>query len=124
MEHYSSHFNPKGKTIDLESEKPNFKHAGKSLCEIRSEMMIDNYSVKAIYVEPPQIDKIKQTSGDIDQERYVKHVHTSQYLLQIVKCNLEDFCGSRRNFFEQNITPPMFTSNLQSKTIDSNGCQW
>ena len=94
MEHHSSHFDPKGKTIDLELEKHNFKHAGESLCEIRSEMMIDNYPVKAMCVEPRKIDKIKQTSGDINQEWYVKHVRTSQYLLQVVKCNLEDCCGS------------------------------
>ena len=30
--------------------------------------MIDHYPVKAMYVEPSQIDKIKQTPEDIHQE--------------------------------------------------------
>ena len=52
-EHFGSHLNDKGETVDEKLEVANSVHAGSILAEIWNGMVIDKFPVKAVYVEPP-----------------------------------------------------------------------
>ncbi|CAF1129204.1 unnamed protein product [Adineta ricciae] len=51
--HYGTHLNISGITVDAELEKLNFKRTGEVLAEIWNMNMIDRHSVVAEYVDPP-----------------------------------------------------------------------
>lgn len=74
-DHFVSHLDNQGKTVDSELELRNFEHAGKLLAEIWSEIVIDNYDVIAEYK-----DNTKVISGPhaVDPIWYYKHVRESQ----------------------------------------------
>ncbi|GBO27060.1 hypothetical protein AVEN_143994-1 [Araneus ventricosus] len=80
-DHYGSHLDENGRTIDEDIEQNNFAYAGKTLAEIWSSISIDSYPVTATYVDSGEPDFL-----DYDMDWYSKHVQESQYLLQIVKC--------------------------------------
>lgn len=42
-DHYGTHLDSQGRTIDLDLEKTNFSHAGKALADVWSELIIDEY---------------------------------------------------------------------------------
>lgn len=94
-ERYGSHLDSAGKTIDIEKEKENFRHAGEVLCDLWNELEIDKFPVHSTYVDPDTIYTDSVT--EIDHLRYAKHVQSSQYLLQIVKCDDESCCGEFRS---------------------------
>lgn len=78
QDHFGSHLSSDGKTIDDNIEIENFKFAAEILCEIWSNMVIDNYNVQAVYVEPGELlPEIK----NVDPVWYASHVRASQYLL-------------------------------------------
>lgn len=115
---YGSHLDNQGKTIDLELEKENFKHAGNTLCEIWNDMVIDKYPVHATYVDPDEQETLAMTEKDtlIDQDWFYKHVRTSQYFLQIVKCDKLECCKTpRSNIFDvlpnRFLPPPLKLGN-------------
>lgn len=95
-EHFGSHLDSQKKTVDIELEKQNFKYAGEVLCDLWNDMMIDKYPVFATYVDPEEADKINDPDK-IDHFWFAKHVRSSQYLLQIVKCNDESCCKKYRS---------------------------
>lgn len=107
-DHFGSHLNSSGKTIDEDLEKRNFKHAGEILCQIWNELQIDNHPVVATYVDPDEenFDQIKEVSA----AWYQRHVRESQYFLQIVKCDNLSCCrphrSSIRNFIPDGFIPP------------------
>lgn len=78
--HFGSHLDPSGKTIDNDLELKNFAHAGKVLGEIWSNCVIDGYEVTAKYVEPQDDIPIPETPS---QFWYSRHVNESQYFLQV-----------------------------------------
>lgn len=98
-DHYGSHLDEKGATVDLDLEKKNFKHAGETLSEIWNSLVIDGYPVQSDYVEPPksEVNKI----FDIDPIWYSQHVRSSQYLLQVSKCNSSSCCGTHRSMLRK-----------------------
>lgn len=51
-DHYSSHIDEWGKTIDIELEKKNFEFAEKTLAEIWSQLNVDNYPTIGEYMDP------------------------------------------------------------------------
>lgn len=51
-EHYGSHLDNAGKTVDEELENANFAFAGRTLSEVWSGMIIDSYPVVSEYIEP------------------------------------------------------------------------
>ncbi|GBP35778.1 hypothetical protein EVAR_20631_1 [Eumeta japonica] len=51
-EHFGSHIDNKGITVDDNLEKRNFQHAGETLANVWREMKIDNYDVSAEYRNP------------------------------------------------------------------------
>lgn len=93
--HFGTHLNDQGKTIDL--EKTNFQHAAENLSEIWSSLVIDGHPVDCSYVQPPADGKRDFNLGQMDQVWYFHNVRTSQYLTQIVKCNSKDCCGEHRS---------------------------
>ena len=85
-EHFGSHLDTQGRTIDEELEKLNFKYAGETLSEIWKQVSIDNFPTVAEYIVPEKSELEVENVIIKDQVWYQKHVRTSQYFLQIVKC--------------------------------------
>lgn len=118
-DHYGSHLDSQGKTIDEELEKQNFEFAGKTLAELWSQVVIDGAPTISEYIDPEfgELRSERLLSKDLDW--MAKHVRTSQYLTQIVKCADIDCCGKRRSpyfsFVSSRFLPPPFP--LQ-QTID------
>lgn len=77
--------------------KKNFKFAGESLAEIWSEVIIDKHPTKAEYIDPDnsEIDLSQLLSKDDIWNS--KHVQTSQYMTQVVKCDDRSCCKARRS---------------------------
>ena len=93
-EHYGSHLNFSGKTIDDGLETLNFEHAGETLGELWSDTIIDGYGVVAEYSSPEDEFEGPQ---DVDLHRYEKHCRESQYCFQLVKCTDESCCSPKRS---------------------------
>lgn len=91
-DHYGSHLDENGRTIDEEMEQNNFAYAGKTLAEIWNSLNIDGYPVTATYVDSGEPDSL-----GYDLDWYSKHVQESQYLLQIVKCEEKNCCSPARS---------------------------
>ena len=51
-DHYGSHLDSQGKTIDEELEKQNFEFAGKTLAELWSQVVIDGFPTISEYIDP------------------------------------------------------------------------
>ena len=94
---FGSHLDASGRTTNDKLELRNFANAVAVLAEIWSNLTFDGYPVVAEYVAPKQ--------GHLKQEQLMKrdaawisrHVATSQYFLQIVKCNNVACCGRLRS---------------------------
>jgi len=93
---YGSHLNASGKTVDADLERMNLKKAGDLLAEIWSEMVLDGHGVTAEYVENASL-----SVADIDEHWCARHCRVSQYLLQIVKCELTTCCAAFRTSWMQ-----------------------
>ncbi len=99
-DHFGSHLDPAGKTIDEELEKQNFGFAGQVLSEIWSAMEIDGFPTVAEYIDPANSELDIHHLKSKDQMWFTEHVRTSQYLTQIVKCqNLTCCSASRSSYF-------------------------
>ena len=51
-DHFGSHLDSQGRTVDEEMEKLNFEYAGQTLADIWSQVVIDNFPIVAEYVCP------------------------------------------------------------------------
>ena len=87
-----THLDGKQKTIDSALEKINFRKAGEILAEIWSQIEIDSHPVVAQYVEQKDI-----TGVPLNEMWMSLHIRTSQYLLQIVKCERTICCAPMRS---------------------------
>ncbi|XP_044729638.1 luciferin sulfotransferase-like [Chrysoperla carnea] len=94
-DHFGSHLDERGITIDEQLERYNFEFAGNVLAEVWSSMEIDGYNVTAKYVEADEQDVPEFP----DIKWYSEHVRESQYLLQIVKCKNTECCRPRSGLF-------------------------
>lgn len=94
-DHYGSYLDAQGRTIDGDLEKESFNFAGQTLGEIWSDMMIDGQPVFAMYVEHSETYDL--VVPEKSQEWFEIHVRTSQYLLQISKCDSLECCGPHRS---------------------------
>lgn len=111
-DNFGSHLDSSNKTTDLDLEKRNFESAGTVLSNIWSQLVIDGYPVVAKYIMPTE------TRLDVEQAKalkrdaiwYANHVRESQYLLQIVKCEVVSCCGvqrsSLRRLLREGFLPP------------------
>ena len=98
-DNFGSHLDSSNRTTDLELEKRNFESAGIVLANIWSQLVIDDFPVVAEYIVPTDtrldIEQAKVLKNDATW--YANHVRESQYLLQIVKCEVVPCCGVRRS---------------------------
>ncbi|KAG5877588.1 hypothetical protein JTB14_027190 [Gonioctena quinquepunctata] len=94
-DHFGSHLDDRGVTINEHLERSNFEFAGNVLAEVWSSMEIDGYHVTAKYIGAGEQDLLDFP----DIEWYSEHVRKSQYLLQIVKCRNTDCCRPRSGLF-------------------------
>ncbi|KAI9556025.1 hypothetical protein GHT06_018591 [Daphnia sinensis] len=99
-DHFRTHLDDQGRTIDDEKEKKNFLFAGQTLAEIWSDVVIDSFPVVAKYVDPDSESELKPESlVSKDETWFANHVRTSQYCLQIVKCFDETCCSKIRSSY-------------------------
>ncbi|CAF4200463.1 unnamed protein product, partial [Adineta steineri] len=90
-DHYGTHLNDSGKTIDIDLEKKTFQLAGgEVLAEVWSNTIIDTHAVIPEYISP---SSTLNKPTDRDEQWKSTHVRQSQYCLQIVKCNDIKCCG-------------------------------
>jgi len=109
-EHYGSHLDADGKTVDVELETANFAFAGRTLSEVWSGLIIDGYPVVSEYVES---DKSEMDASDlrvVSPQWRQFHVRESQYCTQVVKCNDRSCCRVPRsslfNLIPSGFLPP------------------
>ncbi|KAG5889651.1 hypothetical protein JTB14_028929 [Gonioctena quinquepunctata] len=94
-DHFGSHLDDRGVTINEHLERSNFEFAGNVLAEVWSSMEIDGYHVTAKYIGTGEQDLLDFP----DIKWYSEHVRESQYLLQIVKCRNTECCRPRSGLF-------------------------
>lgn len=98
-DHYGSHLNSSGKTVDADLEKVNFKNAGSTLSEVWNSVVIDGHPVVAEYMGPIHSELDESHLNVADQNWFAEHVRSSQYFLQIVKCNDVMCCAAPRSSY-------------------------
>lgn len=82
-EHFGSHLDKSGKTVDDDLERVNFKYAGEVLADIWGNISLDNYPVVSKYIEPAQEEQPTTEDTVTDALWYAAHVRESNYLLQV-----------------------------------------
>lgn len=82
-DHFGSHLDDHGKTVDPELEKENFAHAGQVLAEIWSDKIIDGYPTLAKYVDPAdsEVEEGMLLKGSPGWR--IRHVRESHYMVQV-----------------------------------------
>jgi hypothetical protein len=73
-------------------QKQNFHHAAEVLCEVFSKVTIDGFNVQCKAIDPEESEVDPASIISKDQLWISQHVRSSQYLLQIVKCDDENCC--------------------------------
>lgn len=96
-DHFGSHLNSKCETIDVRKEKLNFQFAGEVLSQVWSDTEIDGYPTIAEYILPELSDL--ETIEKKDEQWIAKHVQSSQYMTQIVKCGDLSCCSAARSSY-------------------------
>ncbi|EFX75970.1 hypothetical protein DAPPUDRAFT_107360 [Daphnia pulex] len=98
--HYGSHLYNSGKTTDAELEKKNFEHAGSTIAEVWNSVIVDGHPIVAEYIDPLTSELNDELHLNVaDQNWFSEHVMTSQYFLQIVKCNNLSCCTAPRSSY-------------------------
>lgn len=80
--HFGSHLDERGRTIDDDLERRNFEHAGKTLAEIWSSLIIDGNPSKALYVPPDGSERAEVAAATVEWKGL--HVRESHYFLQVI----------------------------------------
>ncbi|KAJ8670917.1 hypothetical protein QAD02_002176 [Eretmocerus hayati] len=110
-DHFGSHLDGSGRTVDLELEKQNFLNAGETLAAIWSEMAIDGYNVDTEFM--PCDEVLPPPLPVPNHQWYADLVGESQYLLQIIKCNDVRCCSPLRSnlkhIIHENFLPAPFS---------------
>jgi len=131
-EHYGSHLDDDGRTVDEDLEVANFAFAGHTLSEVWSGMVIDSHPVISEYTEPSNSEMKASELRTVSVQWRAQHIRESQYCMQIVKCHDRDCCTAPRSsffsLFSGRFLPPPIplkqTSDGLKATADSNerGC--
>ena len=120
-DHFGSHLDNSGKTIDDDLEIQNFAEAGKVLASIWNDVEIDKYPVVAHYISPPASDTvIHSMPAEASQEWRATHVRESQYCLQVVRCTDITCCSPWRSSLHQ-LLPGRFLPNPVPAKQNSEG---
>lgn len=93
-DHFGSHLDKSLKCIDTNLEKANFERAGQVLASVWGKSIIDKEPVIAEYIDP---DHKYLSPSSITENWKSIHVRSSQYLLQVVKCNNSKCCKPFRS---------------------------
>ena len=93
-DHFGSHLDASGNTNDVELEKKNFQKADEILCDIWSNIAIDNHTVKCCYRHPTDEQKEENIP---DYDCVENHCSMSKYCLQITKCDDLSCCTKLRS---------------------------
>jgi hypothetical protein len=112
---FGSHLNSKGETIDDQLEQKNFQKAGETLAEVWNEAVIDHHPVFAEWRGGVKLEDIDYP----DQKWFVDHVKSSQYFLQIVKCDNQECCPPMRSSLKKVIPGGFIPAPLA--VINNNG---
>lgn len=108
-EHFGSHLDKSKKTIDSELEERNFFHAQEVLSERFESIKIDGHNVVSEAIAPNASEMAQDEIMFKDQQWTSHHVRSSQYLLQIKKCNDLKCCSifrSQINSYFRGFLPP------------------
>ena len=76
-DHFGSHLNAQGQTVDEKLEEQNFAHAGKVLADIWSSTVIDGFPTVAEYIDPKEEDPTEITRKS--PEWCAKHIQESRH---------------------------------------------
>lgn len=98
-DHYGSHLDSSGKTVDDDLEKLNFKYAGTALAEVWASLTIDGYPLTAEYVDPEHAEVDSETLHVRNLDWRAVHIRDSQYFTQIVKCSDNTCCRPARSSY-------------------------
>lgn len=81
-DHFGSHLDSRGRTIDNGLERQNFEHAGRTLAELWSSLVIDGHPTKAAYVSPEESERDGMEMVTLEWKSC--HVRESHYFVQVV----------------------------------------
>lgn len=82
-DHYGSHLDASGRTIDAELERKNFEKAGELCCELWNKIEIAKEKVVAVY----DTKQLAKKPARMNYKWANEHVRQSTYCIQIVRCN-------------------------------------
>ena len=118
-EHFGSHLDSQGRTTDEALEKANFKMAGETLAEVWSQVVIDQFPTIAEYIVPEKCELDPESLITKDTNWFQKHVRTSQYFTQIVKCHDMQTCSSARSSYFKVVPSRFLNSSADSRCSDN-----
>lgn len=98
-DHVGRHFDGQGRTFDTELEKRNFEFAGRMLAEVWPAVNIDGFPTVSKYILPETSELDDEALLTKDEKLFSDHVKTSQYFLQILKCNNLECCMKPRSSY-------------------------
>lgn len=98
-DYFGNHLNTQKETVDETLELKNFKYAGEALADLWSKVVIDKFDTKAEYIDPEHSVIDENSIISKDWTWISKHVSTSQYFTQIVKCNDRNCCTLPRSSY-------------------------
>ena len=105
-DHFGTHLNAKGETVNEELEMKNFYQAGTILAEIWSSLVLDGHLTVAEYIPSGE----ETTPRQMSEEWKSIHTRRSHFFLQIVKCDNIDCCrpfrSSYRTLIPNRFVPP------------------
>ncbi|CAF0879390.1 unnamed protein product [Adineta steineri] len=107
-DHFGTHLNDSGVTVNPDLERTNFKKAGEVLAEVWCGSIIDEYPVVAEYIDPP--------ASSQDELRVIDVNIIMNYVLDRVcydeECEepIERRIRQRDEYYQERIRPPRITS--------------
>jgi len=98
-DHFGSHLDSDGRTLNAEMETANFGYDGKTLAEVWSSIVIDSHPVVAEYIEPGDSEMDASSLETVTTKWRSTHVRESRYFTQIVKCEDRSCCTLPRSSY-------------------------
>jgi hypothetical protein len=100
--HFGSHLDDQGRTIDSSLEERNFRYAGEMLAKLWAEgILLDGHPVTAEYLEHGNELPLPDPITEMEPKWYAEHVRESRYVLQIVRCDNTSCCSKWRGIWGQ-----------------------
>lgn len=98
-DHFGSHLDDQRRTIDEDLELQNFQYAGEVLADVWSPLVVDGHPTVAEYIKPSQSELPVENILKKSQSWMDRHVNTSQYFTQVVKCSDLECCDLPRSSY-------------------------